>query len=541
MLKKYILIPVISAVFLLAFKAGDYFEISKNLDIFAEVYKEVNTTYVDEVKPGELIRSAIDGMLKSLDPYTNFYSEAQAEDYKFQVTGTYSGIGASIRRIDNRVYIDSPLEGKPCQKAGLMAGDEIITIDGISIKDKTKSEVHDLLTGQSGSTISVEVDRLSVGRIKKELIRESIIQKNVPYYGIIDGIGFIKLVSFTPKAGKEVRDAVIALKNQGAQKLVLDLRNNGGGLLNEAIDIVNVFVPRGQLIVETRGKYPEDNRSFKTLNAPVDIEIPLVIVINGNSASASEIVAGSLQDLDRAVLVGRNSFGKGLVQTTKGLSYNTSMKITTSKYYIPSGRLIQRLDYSNKIKGKALAVADSSKRIFKTKNGREVIDGEGIHPDVKVEPVRISELSQSLIKNHLFFKYATIFRSKNDSINLPLEFNISDNLFDDFCDFIRDKDYDYVTRTEKDIERLESQATEDKYYGFLSTELSNLKSAMDSIKMNDTKNHKLELKELLEQEIVRRYYYERGEIEVRFDDDADWHISKEILSDLSIYNQHLTL
>jgi carboxyl-terminal processing protease len=540
-LKKYILIPIIGAFFLLSFKAGDYFEISKNLEIFAEVYKEVNTTYVDEVKPGELIRAAIDGMLKSLDPYTNFYSEAQAEDYKFQVTGTYSGIGASIRRIENRVYIDSPLEGKPCQKAGLMAGDEIITIDGISIKDKTKSEVHDLLTGQSGSTISVEVDRLSVGRIKKELIRESIIQKNVPYHGIIDGIGFIKLVSFTPKAGKEVRDAVIALKNQGAQKLVLDLRNNGGGLLNEAIDIVNVFVPRGQLIVETRGKYPEDNRSFKTLNAPVDIEIPLVIVINGNSASASEIVAGSLQDLDRAVLVGRNSFGKGLVQTTKGLSFNTSMKITTSKYYIPSGRLIQRLDYSNKIKGKALAVADSSKRIFKTKSGREVIDGEGIHPDVKVEPVRISELSQSLIKNHLFFKYATIFRSKNDSINLPLEFNISDNLFDDFCDFIRDKDYDYVTRTEKDIERLESQATEDKYYEFLSTELSNLKSAMDSIKMNDTKNHKLELKELLEQEIVRRYYYERGEIEVRFDDDADWHISKEILSDLSIYNQHLTL
>lgn len=541
MLKKYILIPVISAVFLLAFKAGDYFEISKNLDIFAEVYKEVNTTYVDEVKPGELIRSAIDGMLKSLDPYTNFYSEAQAEDYKFQVTGTYSGIGASIRRIDNRVYIDSPLEGKPCQKAGLMAGDEIITIDGISIKDKTKSEVHDLLTGQSGSRISVEVDRLSVGRIKKDIIRESIIQKNVPYYGIIDGIGFIKLVSFTPKAGKEVRDAVIALKNQGAQKLVLDLRNNGGGLLNEAIDIVNVFVPRGQLIVETRGKYPEDNRSFKTLNAPVDIEIPLVIVINGNSASASEIVAGSLQDLDRAVLVGRNSFGKGLVQTTKGLSYNTSMKITTSKYYIPSGRLIQRLDYSNKIKGKALAVADSSKRIFKTKNGREVIDGEGIHPDVKVKARRISELSQSLIKNHLFFKYATIFRSKNDTIDLPLEFNVSDYLFNEFRDFIKDKDYDYITRTEKDIKQLESQAKEDNYHKFLLAELTKLKSAMDSIKMNDTENHKSEIKELLEQEIVRRYYYQRGEIEVGFDDDTDWHTSKEILSDLSVYNQHLTL
>ncbi|MDG1045667.1 MAG: S41 family peptidase [Bacteroidia bacterium] len=540
-MKKYILIPIIGAFFLLSFKAGDYFEISKNLEIFAEVYKEVNTTYVDEVKPGELIRAAIDGMLKSLDPYTNFYSEAQAEDYKFQVTGTYSGIGASIRRIENRVYIDSPLEGKPCQKAGLMAGDEIITIDGISIKDKTKSEVHDLLTGQSGSTISVEVDRLSVGRIKKDLIRESIIQKNVPYYGVIDDIGFIKLVSFTPKAGKEVRDAVTLLKNQGAQKLVLDLRNNGGGLLNEAIDIVNIFVPRGQLIVETRGKYPEDNRSFKTLNAPVDIEIPLVVMINGNSASASEIVAGSLQDLDRAVVVGRNSFGKGLVQTTKGLSYNTSMKITTSKYYIPSGRLIQRLDYSNKIKGKAVAVSDSSKRLFKTKNGREVIDGEGIHPDVKVKARRISELSQSLIKNHLFFKYANIFRSKNDTIDLPLEFNVSDYLFNEFRDFIKDKDYNYITRTEKDIKQLESQAKEDKYHKFLSAELTNLKSAMDSIKMNDTENHKSELKELLEQEIVRRYFYQRGEIEVGFDDDADWHTSKEILSDLSVYNQHLAL
>lgn len=539
-MKKYILIPIIGAFFLLSFKAGDYFEISKNLEIFAEVYKEVNTTYVDEVKPGELIRAAIDGMLKSLDPYTNFYSEAQAEDYKFQVTGTYSGIGASIRRIENRVYIDSPLEGRPCQKAGLMAGDEIITIDGILIRDKTRSEVHDLLTGQSGSKISVEVDRISVGKIKKDIIRERIIQKNVPYYGVIDGIGFIKLVSFTPNAGKEVRDAVLELKNQGVKKLVLDLRNNGGGLLSEAIDIVNIFLPRGQLIVETRGKYPEDNRSFKTLNTPVDLQIPLVVMINGNSASASEIVAGSLQDLDRAVVVGRNSFGKGLVQTTKGLSYNTSMKITTSKYYIPSGRLIQRLDYSNKIKGKALAVADSTKQLFKTRNGREVIDGEGIHPDVKVEVTPISELSQSLVKNHLFFKYATIFRSKNDTINLPLKFNISDYLFDEFCNFIKDKDYDYITRTEKDIKRLRSQAKKDKYHKFLSTELTNLKLAMDSIKMNDTENHKSELKELLQQEIVSRYYYQRGEIEVQFDDDIDWITSKEILSELTTYNQYLT-
>jgi carboxyl-terminal processing protease len=539
-LKKYILIPVICAFFLVAFKASDYFEISKNISIFADVYKEVNTTYVDEVKPGKLIRAAIDGMLKSLDPYTNFYSEAQAEDYRFQVSGTYSGIGASTRRINGRIFIDSPLEDRPCEKAGLRAGDEIITIDEIPVKDKSKSVIRDLLTGQSGTSVLVEVNRLSVGRIKKEIIRENITLKNVAYSGVIDDIGYIKLVSFTPKAGKEVRDAVLKFKNQGVQKLVLDLRNNGGGLLNEAINIVNVFIPRGELIVETRGKFPEDNRSFKTMNSPVDTETPLVVLINGNSASASEIVAGALQDLDRAVLVGQNSFGKGLVQTTKGLSYNTSMKITTSKYYIPSGRLIQRLNYSNKVGGKALAVADSSKRIFKTRNGRIVIDGEGIQPDAAIKPSKLSELSLSLIQNHILFNYATRFRSKHDSIVSPFEFEVSDSLYNDFCLFIQDKDYDYVTRTEKNINRLESQAKEDKYYDMLSSEFTKLKLTMQDIKNKDTENHKSELKELLEQEIIRRYYYQRGDIEVQFDDDMDWASSKEILTDSTGYNQYLT-
>jgi carboxyl-terminal processing protease len=539
-LKKYILIPVICAFFLVAFKASDYFEISKNISIFADVYKEVNTTYVDEVKPGKLIRAAIDGMLKSLDPYTNFYSEAQAEDYRFQVSGTYSGIGASTRRINGRIFIDSPLEDRPCEKAGLRAGDEIITIDEIPVKDKSKSVIRDLLTGQSGTSVLVEVNRLSVGRIKKEIIRENITLKNIAYSGVIDDIGYIKLVSFTPKAGKEVRDAVLKFKNQGVQKLVLDLRNNGGGLLNEAINIVNVFIPRGELIVETRGKFPEDNRSFKTMNSPVDTETPLVVLINGNSASASEIVAGALQDLDRAVLVGQNSFGKGLVQTTKGLSYNTSMKITTSKYYIPSGRLIQRLDYSNKVGGKALAVADSSKRIFKTRNGRIVIDGEGIQPDAAIKPSKLSELSLSLIQNHILFNYATRFRSKHDSIVSPFEFEVSDSLYNDFCLFIQDKDYDYVTRTEKNINRLESQAKEDKYYDMLSSEFTKLKLTMQDIKNKDTENHKSELKELLEQEIVRRYYYQRGDIEVQFDDDMDWASCKEILTDSTGYNQYLT-
>lgn len=276
------------------------------------------------------------------------------------------------------------------------------------------------------------------------------------------------------------------------------------------------------------------------MNSPVDTETPLVVLINGNSASASEIVAGALQDLDRAVLVGQNSFGKGLVQTTKGLSYNTSMKITTSKYYIPSGRLIQRLDYSNKVEGKALAVADSSKRIFKTRNGRIVIDGEGIQPDAAIKPSKLSELSLSLIQNHILFNYATRFRSKHDSIVSPFEFEVSDSLYNDFCLFIQDKDYDYVTRTEKNINRLESQAKEDKYYDMLSSEFTKLKLTMQDIKNKDTENHKSELKELLEQEIIRRYYYQRGDIEVQFDDDMDWASCKEILTDSTGYNQYLT-
>ncbi|MDA8886510.1 S41 family peptidase [Bacteroidia bacterium] len=364
-MKKYILILLFGGLGLMAFKAEDYFEISKNLDIFAEVYKEVNTTYVDDVKPGELIRAAINGMLKSLDPYTNFYSEAQAEDYRYQVTGTYAGIGSTIRTIDDYVYIESPVDGFPAHKAGLLPGDKILVVDDVDMKGKNSSEVTDYLKGKAGTSFSMKIERIGEGELIKTITRENIKIKNVPYHGIIeDEIGYLKLTGFTPNAGKEVRDAVIDLKEKGAEKVVLDLRGNGGGLLHEAVNIVNVFVPRGEPIVVTRGKFEEDNQVYKTLNSPVDTEIPLVILINGNSASASEIVSGSLQDLDRAVLIGSNSFGKGLVQTTKRLTYNTSMKITTAKYYIPSGRLIQRLDYGNKVNGHAVEVADSAKKIF---------------------------------------------------------------------------------------------------------------------------------------------------------------------------------
>jgi carboxyl-terminal processing protease len=536
-LKKYIYLLLIGVFGLFAFKAEDYFEISKNLDIFAEVYKEVNTTYVDEVKPGELIRAAIDGMLKSLDPYTNFYSEAQAEDYRYQVTGTYAGIGSTIRTIDDYVHIESPVEGFPAHKAGLLPGDKILAVDGEDMKGKKSSEVTEYLKGKAGTSFELTIERMGEGELTKSITREKIKIKNVPYQGIIeDEIGYIKLTGFTPNAGKEVRDAVIDLKGKGAKKLVLDLRNNGGGLLHEAINIVNVFVPRGETIVITRGKFEEDNRSYKTLNSPVDIEIPLVILINGNSASASEIVSGALQDLDRAVLVGRNSFGKGLVQTTKRLTYNTSMKITTAKYYIPSGRLIQRLDYGNKVNGRAIAVADSTKRAFKTRNGRAVTDGEGIQPDIKIDVAKYSEVAQALLRNNHVFQFANEYRSKNAEAVEPMQFDITESVYDAFKTYLTDKKYAYTTRTEKDIEDLEKQAKKDNYFDLLSAEIERLNTAMASTKKNDLVNHKEELKEILEYEIIKRYYFERGRVEISFDNDPDWARVKELLSDNAKYN-----
>jgi carboxyl-terminal processing protease len=539
-LKKYIIILLFGGLGLVAFKADDYFEISKNLEIFADVYKQVNTSYVDDVKPGELIRAAINGMLASLDPYTNFYSEAEAEEYRYQVTGTFAGIGSSIRRIDDYIYIESPLDDFPAQKAGLLPGDKILEVDGQSMKGKKTDEVTEFLKGKAGTSFNLKIERIGSGILEKTITRETIKVKNVPYHGIIENhIGFIKLAGFTPNAGKEVQDALLDLKSKGATKIVLDLRNNGGGLLHEAVNIVNIFVPKGATIVITRGKFEEDNRTYKTLNSPVDTEIPLVILINNNSASASEIVSGALQDFDRAVLIGQNSFGKGLVQTTMSLNYNTSMKVTTAKYYIPSGRLIQRLDYGNKVNGKAIAVADSVKKDFYTKNGRKVIDGEGIQPDVPVEETRYSKLAQALIKNDLLFKFANQFRSTHDRIDEPLKYSVSDDVFNEFKQFIADKEYSYTTQTERDLEKLEKQAKEEKYFSLLEEELTKLKKALESTKQSDLENHKTELKELLEYEIVKRYYFEKGKVEVGFDDDVEWAKAKSILNNSNAYNNLL--
>lgn len=542
-MKKRIIIGLLAVGTLFSgFKAAeDYFEVTKNLDIFATVYREVNVSYVDEVKPGELIRVAIDGMLKSLDPYTNFYSEAQAEDYRYQVTGSYAGIGSTIRKQGEFIVIDRPYEGFPAQKAGLRAGDRILEVDGKSVTGKSSSDLTKLLKGTAGTPVTLKIDRPEVGEQTLTFNRAKIQLKNVPYFGKIDSrTGYIKLTGFTPNAGKEVADALRELKEDDIEQVILDLRDNGGGLLHEAINIVNVFMPKGKRVVSTKGREREKDKIYKTLNNPVDTEMPLIVLINGRSASASEIVSGSIQDFDRGVLVGSKSFGKGLVQTTRMLTYNTQMKITTSKYYIPSGRCVQKLDYSNKKNGRAVVVSDSLKHTFLTTNGREVVDGEGVTPDVTKGSKKLAKVSQSLIRKDLIFDYATHYRNKHDKIQEPLNFDLGDADFQDFLKYINDKDYTYETETEKAIELLEKRSEDEHYHEAIAAQITALKNELKANKENDIQKFKSEILELLETEISRRYYYQRAMVESTFDDDADIQESLAIFADVNRYNSILS-
>ncbi len=541
--KKRISIALAVSVTMLfsAYKASeDYFEISKNLDIFAAVYKEVNVSYVDQVKPGQLIKEAIDAMLFSLDPYTNFYSEAQAEDYRFQVTGSYGGIGANVFSKDGQIVINRTFEGFPAQLADIRPGDVVLAVDGQSVAGKESKDLTELLKGTAGTAVTIKVDRPGRGEMNFEIERAQIKVKNVPYYGKIDDeTGYIKLTGFTPNAGKEVKDAFVDLREQGIARVILDLRGNGGGLLHEAVNIVNVFVDRGELVVETKGRDKEDNRSYQTLNTPVDTEMPLVVLVDGQSASASEIVSGTIQDLDRGVVIGRKSFGKGLVQATRTLTYNTQMKLTTAKYYIPSGRCIQKLDYSQKKDGKATVVADSLKHTYFTRNKRPVLDGEGITPDILVEKPDLSKISQSLLRNDLIFDFATNYRNSTDSIPQTKEFELNNDDLGRFKSFLDGKHYGYQTDTEKAIEQLKTKAKEEDYYGDLENMLNSLNAQFEEFKTNDLQRHRAEIRELLESEISYRYYFETALVESSFDDDPDISRALELFNAPLRYNSIL--
>ena len=540
--KRIIAISSILIIGLVSFKGGEaYFEISKNLDLFASVFREINTYYVDDIDAGKLTKKAIDEMLNQLDPYTNYISEAEAEDFRVQMTGQYGGVGAMIGIKGDYVMITDPYEGYPAQKEGLMAGDLIVEIEGKSTKGKNSGDVSKMLKGQPGTKVKIMIRRDGKD-LEKNLTREEIKMKNVPYYGMINNeTGYIKLAQFTNDAGKEVADALVALKkNSGIKNVILDVRGNPGGLLHEAINIVNVFIPIGQEVVSTKGKVSEWDKTYRTLNQPVDLELPMVVLTSRGSASASEIVSGALQDLDRAVVVGQKTFGKGLVQSTRPLNYNAQVKITTAKYYVPSGRCIQALDYSHRNEdGSVGNMPDSLKKEFKTKNGRKVYDGGGVDPDIVVPTKNYSQIAQSLMSKLLIFDFATQYRYKNASIAAAKYFKISEADFEDFKKFITDKDYGYTTSTEKSLDEFKKKAEEEKYFDAVKLQYESMKKELQHDKKADIEKNKEEIKLLLEEEIAKRYYFQKAHYEAAFDHDEDILEALKVLADKNKYESIL--
>ncbi len=525
-----------------AFVSG-YFEVSKNLDIFTTLFREVNIYYVDETKPGEMIEKAIDSMLKDLDPYTTYIPESDIEDFRFQTTGQYGGIGAMIRKKGDYVVIAEPYKGFPADNAGLIAGDKLLEIDGKSVKGKTTQDVSSVLKGQPGVEVELLIERPGTEKLlKKVFTREEVKVKSIPYMGMVsEGIAYLRLRSFTRNCANEVKEAVTKLKDENeVTGLVLDLRGNPGGLLNESVDICNLFIEKGQEVVSTKGKIKEWEKSYKTHKTPLDIDIPLVVLINQSSASASEIVSGTIQDLDRGVVIGKKSFGKGLVQQTRKLSYNSQLKVTVAKYYTPSGRCIQALDYGNRNDdGSVGKVADSLKTAFQTLNGRTVYDGGGVDPDITIEQDMYAEIVGSILSKQLIFDFATKFVLANDSIAQPGEFKITDDLYEEFVTFVSDKDYEYETHTEKDLAKLIEQADDDNYTDF-KKDLEALKEKLISYKEDDIHKYKSQVSELILSELMSRYYYQEGRVKAALEDDIVLDKAIAVLIDSKKYNDILS-
>ena len=535
---------VVSTAGLFSFKQSDkYFEIAKNLDIFATLFKEVNTYYVDEVNPNKFMKDGIDAMLENLDPYTNYIPEDEIEDYRTHMTGQYGGIGAVIGNRNDHAMILMPYEGFPAHKGGLMIGDELLSVDGIDAKGKNTADISKLLKGQAGTQVKITVKRYGVAeKFDVILTREKIKIENVPYYGMInDQTGYIKLSEFTNNASKDVKNALTELKGKGAKKVVFDLRDNPGGLLNEAINISNIFIQKDKPIVSTKGKTSEWNKVYYATNSAVDIDIPIVVLTSSKSASASEIVSGVIQDYDRGVIVGQRSYGKGLVQATRPLSYNAQLKITTAKYYTPSGRCIQAIDYTHRNEdGSAGKIPDSLRTAFKTKNSRVVYDGGGITPDIPVEHKPLAPIIVSLYSKNLVFDYATDYVSKHKTIKPAKEFQLTDAEYDEFVKWLDGKDYDYKTKVEGTLDDLVKNSKTEKYYDGIKDQIETLRKQVSHNKEKDLLTFKVELKEMMEEEIVSRYYLQKGIIEASFDDDEDIQAALKVLNDPIEYSRILS-
>jgi carboxyl-terminal processing protease len=510
-LKKRYIIPVIASglLFIGASFKEDFFEVAKQIEIFTTLFKAVNMNYVDNTNPGELMDKAVKSMLADLDPYTNYFNEQDVVKYKINNTGEYTGIGAVITRKETKLIVKEVYKNYPADKAGLKGGDEIIQVGDIILAD-FKDDASQLLNG--GKNAKVDIKYVRQGKtLSAQLVLEEVDLKAVPFFGKIDDkTGYIVLNQFTNKAATQVKEALEQLKREGAEKIILDLRGNPGGLLNEAVNICNLFVPKDEIIVTTKSKIEKHNITFKTMREPIDLEIPLVVIVDGKSASASEIVAGALQDLDRAVVIGSRSFGKGLVQRPIDLCYGTQIKITISRYYTPSGRCIQALDYSNKDKdGKAIRTASTDYNAFKTRKGRTVYDGGGILPDVVMDETKLSTISDALIKNDGIFNFVTDYYYKNPNLGTTIP-TITDADFMAFKAFLKKEKFSFDTETELALKKTLAIAKKEKLDESIAVEYQQLLSALQKSEENQLNQNQREIKNLILDEIIKRFQYKEG-------------------------------
>ncbi len=538
--KKRYIIPVILSGFLfigVGFKE-DFFEIAKQIEIFTNLFKTVNMNYVDETNPGEMMDKAIKSMLADLDPYTNYFNEADVVKFKINNTGEYTGIGAMITRKEGKIIIKEPYKNYPADKAGLKAGDEIIQIGDVELKDY-KEDASALMRGAKNA--KVEVKFIRQGKINTAtLILDEVEVKAVPFYGKVDEkTGYIVLSQFNRKATFETQAALLDLKTQGAEKIILDLRGNPGGLLGEAVNICNLFVPKGEIIVTTKSKIEKHNQTYKTTRDPIDLDVPLVILVDGKSASASEIVSGALQDLDRAVVVGSRSFGKGLVQRPLDLTYGTQVKVTISRYYTPSGRCIQALDYSKKdTEGKAIKTEAKNFNAFKTKKGRTVYDGGGIQPDVELEETKLSSIAEALQKNDAIFNFATYYYYKNPALGNKIP-TVSDADFTDFKSFLKKENFSFDTETEKQLKKTLETAQKEKIDENIKVEYQNLLTALHKSEEIQLNKNQTEIKKIILDELIKRYQYKEGLYQYYIQNNSEVKKATSILANQTEYNKIL--
>lgn len=517
------------------FSQSNYFEVSKNLEIFNDVFKELNMYYVDSTEPGSLMKKAIDSMLKELDPYTHFIPESEIEDFRFQTTGQYGGIGSLIRKVGDYVMIAEPYQNFPADKSGLKIGDKIIEIDGVPMKNKNVEDVSKILKGEPGKDVSVMVERLNNENLLNiKITREKIKISSVPYYGMIDNYGYVKLSRFTRNCANEVRSAILELESENELKgLILDLRLNPGGLLNEAIKLCNLFVPKNEIIVSTKGRNTDWNKIYKTKGEPYNTKLPLIVLVDHGSASASEIVSGTIQDLDRGVVIGNKTFGKGLVQQTRKLDYNSQLKLTVAKYYTPSGRCIQEINYSNNNE----VLPDSLRSEFKTTNGRSVFDGGGVDPDIKITLDSIPKIIYNLIRKQLIFKFGNYYSSSMDSIKSIEKFEVSDEIYNSFQSFLKSNQFDFETNSEKDIASLKKTLSFEGYNDVLNENglLDLLEKQVISLKKDDILKFRKEISKLILSDLIVRYYYNPGRIQASLKEDPYIIEAKKILNNSDHY------